>query len=154
MRQIKFRGKRVDNGEWVYGYLMQMHQPDRLFIGNWNNIGGEATIKDELFSSYKEVIPETVGQFIGLLDKHENKIFEGDKVKMHQFLFDGNEHEKEVTGIIKWGEYGWLLSEIDNKEVKEYMGYSEDEKEAETYLIHFYGLHEESFEITGNIHTP
>ncbi len=78
MREIRFRGMQLGNYEWVYGYLMQMHQPNRLFIGAWHNIGGEATIKDELFLSYKEVDPKTVGEFIGLKDKNRNQLFEGD----------------------------------------------------------------------------
>ena len=83
MRESKFRGKSIgafDKGEWRYGYLMQMHQPHRLFIGKWQHIGGEATIKDELFSSYEEVDPETVGQFTDKHDRNGVEIYEGDIV--------------------------------------------------------------------------
>lgn len=76
MRQ--YRGK-TKNGKWVYGYLMQMHEVDRLFIGRWRHIGGEARVKDELFSGYKEVIPFTVGQQVGRKDKNGQEIYEADK---------------------------------------------------------------------------
>ena len=68
MREIKFRGKRLDNGEWVYGFLIQYE--NGWFICNF--IG----------DAYQyEVDPSTVGQFTGILDKNEREIYEGDILK-------------------------------------------------------------------------
>lgn len=71
MREILFRGKRVDNGEWVCGYLYRLSERLNPFI-MFINSNAES----------HEVILETVGQFTGLCDKNGKKIFEGDIVKV------------------------------------------------------------------------
>lgn len=82
MRNTLFRGKRKDNGEWVYGYLLRgkyyldeiemttIFSTDTIFYPNTETTG------------YDWVFPETVGQFTGLTDRYEKKIFEGDIVNI------------------------------------------------------------------------
>ena len=72
-RQIEFRGKRVDNGEWVYGNL----------IGNDVIVGEVIDFEDDYFTTefWYRVDQPTVGQFTGIFDKNDKKIYDGDIVR-------------------------------------------------------------------------
>lgn len=67
-REILFRGKRFDtSGEWVEGGYFQASEEDGLGTYIYNHYAGGVLVR-----------PATVGQFIGLTDKNNVKIFEGD----------------------------------------------------------------------------
>jgi hypothetical protein len=76
MRPIKFRGKRKDNGEWVYGFYCEFQKDHYIAC-----FDGYATSKKLFFAEYFiEVVPETVGQFIDFYNGKEG--YEDDIVEI------------------------------------------------------------------------
>lgn len=75
MREILFRGKRIDNSEWTFGGIYQQREDDVKQEGVYI-IGGSLY---DVGCAYA-VIRDTVGQYIGFVDKNSKKIFEGDIV--------------------------------------------------------------------------
>jgi uncharacterized phage protein (TIGR01671 family) len=130
-RQIKFRGRWTDYGEWVYGYLIH----DDIIRSRGIAIGTEAmSCKSEVLYSGFRVIPETVGQFTGLTDENEKEIYEGD-------ILQSFEHGQiKQLHVVRYFD-GRFWAVLDNKP-----------KECTACWLPFCRADTERVKIIGNIH--
>lgn len=123
-RQIKFRGKSLNNGEWFYG---------NLFIGDVDGRTHISTTKRGCLN----IDPDTVGQFTGLLDKNGKEIYEGDILLVYEVWHGETGKVKIYNEVgIKDGCFGYigevsgeLLPFCDNKVTEEIAGNIHDNHE-------------------------
>lgn len=115
MREILFRGKRKDNGEWVYGYYLQIGDVGKLHY----ILTGKLAIRNGVvgFEQY-EVIPESVSEFTGLTDKNGKRIFEGDIVEYKDEYGKIVYHHNEAMFVIEFDTWCTDFDHITGNEIE------------------------------------
>lgn len=107
MREILFRGKRLDNGKWVEGYFAQ--HKDRCAILRFRVPELNAETADEWIKGYGffKVDSETVCQYTGLTNAYDKKVFEGDICEFS--VFDWNGHDTQYKGVVVYDGSRFML---------------------------------------------
>ena len=95
-REIKFRGKSLIDGRWIYGDLFRTDLDGGVAIQYYDEVDGWMT---------ENVNPNTVCQFTGLKDSNGKEIYEGDIIRrIARISFYGN--NKASAHVVKFGEDG------------------------------------------------
>lgn len=144
MRDILFKAKRIDNGEWIEGYYVKNSKEKTQFNSViFTNID---SMLPECFDFY-EIDESTLCQYTGLTDKNGNKIWENDAVR---------DKADDMTMVVRWDEEKLRFVLDDYGYSGCLMEYGYDETAGRFGVVDTYGFDDfynpdQFFEVIGNI---
>ncbi|EQC2009426.1 YopX family protein [Listeria monocytogenes] len=134
MREIEFRGKRIDNSEWAYGSLMQFEDSATFIFVDAQKGASTLTYAHFIINNMHAIDEKTVEQYTGLKDKNGNKIFEGDIVRN----ING---EYSYIGIVNKDRYTFYIKGVAPKDNYDFADVS-DTVTGKSSLIVIGNIHE------------
>ena len=144
-REILFKAKRKDNGEWVEGGYFSEPYTDKKYIIRWNSFGLG-------FNEFIEVAPDTICQYTGLTDKNGKKIWEND-------ILMGHGNDRDLSKVV-FGKF-YVIDAETLRRVDEVIGWHTETIETDALskcepfclpmpLTDFY-IERSEFEVFGNV---
>lgn len=134
-REILYRGKRIDNSEWIEGYYTELPVGSlaatifsnddeivcedtasyiiKVFARQHSNYSNSTPLQVVECEKYK-VIPKTIGQYTGLTDKNGKKIFEGDIVKIEDDDGNTNFSDGGIGDVVFYRGIWYVSGEVHN----------------------------------------
>ena len=143
MRDIKFRGKEIDTGKWVFGFYLEQ---DICNMGS-KNTKRDLLIKDagvivqnSKCNSGTVIDKKTIGQYTGLKDENGKEIYEGDIIEFSYDMFIGNFNTFIAKGKVIFEEGAFYVEVFENERTTK----------DEAYLL--YSINLDTIELMGNIY--
>jgi len=148
---MKYRGKRYDNGKWVYGSLIALDDECQYIVPRFEG-ASTAPVYQIVRCTMEAIDSATVGVYTGRKDMHDKELYQGDVICFTYWWFDGHVAESHLIGeIVYLPEYmSFGLRGVKNEEWIRHIGGEEGDEDTAPFA--FWNFDEADFVKLGNVH--